>query len=75
MDKNYKQEYYNKYMELMPKLLEFEPERIKIGDFKYKHSGKMSKWGIRPKVQPKVAHVKNKKIVFDALTKDLLSTF
>ena len=30
MDKNYKQEYYNKYISVMQKLLEFEPERIKI---------------------------------------------
>ena len=54
--------------------LEMEPERIKIGDFKYKPN-KQPKWGIRPKVQPKIAYVKNNKITFDALTKDLLSTF
>ncbi len=54
--------------------LEMEPERIKIGDFKYR-PGKQSKWGIRPKVQPKIAYVKNGKITFEALTKDLLSTF
>lgn len=55
--------------------LEMEPERLKIGDFKYKGSGKTAKWGIRPKVQPKIAYVKNQKIVFDALTKDLLGAF
>ncbi|MBR1853966.1 MAG: septum site-determining protein MinC [Lachnospiraceae bacterium] len=55
--------------------LEMEPERLKIGDFKYKSSGKTAKWGIRPKVQPKIAYVKNQKIVFDALTKDLLGAF
>lgn len=55
--------------------LEMEPERIKIGDFKYKTSAKQSKWGIRPKVQPKIAYVKNGKIAFEMLTKDLLSTF
>lgn len=55
--------------------LEMEPERIRLGDFKYKYSGKMPKWGIRPKIQPKIAHVKNKRIVFDVLTKDLLSDF
>ena len=54
--------------------LEMEPERIKIGDFKYK-PGKQSKWGIRSKVQPKIAYVKNEKIAFETLTKDLLSTF
>ena len=55
--------------------LEMEPERIKIGDFKYKPNTKQSKWGIRPKVQPKIAYVKNEKIIFEPLTKDLLSSF
>lgn len=55
--------------------LEMEPERLKIGDFKYKSNTKQSKWSIRPKVQPKIAHVKNDKIIFDNLTKDLLSSF
>ncbi|MCM1540862.1 MAG: septum site-determining protein MinC [Blautia sp.] len=55
--------------------LEMEPERIKIGDFKYKSGTKQSKWSIRPKVQPKIAYVKNDKIIFDNFTKDLLSSF
>lgn len=55
--------------------LEMEPERLKIGDFKYKYNGKTPKWGIRPKVQPKIAHVKNERIVFDGLTKELLGSF
>lgn len=55
--------------------LEMEPERIKIGDFKYKPSTKQSKWSIRPKVQPKIAYVKSDKIAFEPLTKDLLSSF
>lgn len=48
------------------------PEKLKIGDFKY-HAKEKSKWGIKPKVQPKIAYVKNKKIVMDSLTKELLS--
>ena len=55
--------------------LEMEPERIKIGDFKYKPTARQSRWGIRPKVQPKIAYVKNNKITFDGLTKDLVSTY
>lgn len=55
--------------------LEMEPERIKVGDFKYKPATKQSKWGIRPKVQPKIAYVKNNKVVFESLTKEVLSTF
>lgn len=54
--------------------LEMEPERIKIGDFKYKPKDK-AKWGIRSKVQPKIAYVKNERIVMDPLTKELLSSF
>jgi septum site-determining protein MinC len=55
--------------------LEMEPERLKIGDFKYKYKEKTPRWGIRPKVQPKIAYVKNERIVLDALTKELLSSF
>ncbi len=55
--------------------LEMEPERLKIGDFKYKTNGKQSKWGIRPKVQPKIAYVKNERVVLESLTKDLLDSF
>ncbi len=54
--------------------LEMEPERLKIGDFKYKPKEK-AKWGIRPKVQPKIAYVKNERIVAEPLTKELLSSF
>ena len=52
--------------------LEMSPEKLKIGDFKY-HAKEKTKWGIKPKVQPKIAYVKNKKIVMDSLTKELLS--
>lgn len=55
--------------------LEMEPERINIGDFKYKSSDKQTKWGIRAKVQPKIAYVKNDKIVMEPLTKEILDTF
>ena len=55
--------------------LEMEPEKIKIGDFKYRTAAKQSKWGIRPKVQPKIAYVKNDKIIIEALTKDLPGEF
>ncbi len=55
--------------------LEMEPERLKIGDFKYKTTGKTSKWGLKAKVQPKIAYVKNQRIVFDGLTKELLGSF
>ena len=55
--------------------LEMEPERLKIGDFKYKSNDRQTKWGIRSKVQPKIAHLKNDKIVMEPLTKEILDTF
>ena len=55
--------------------LEMETERLIIGDFKYKTNAKQLKWGIHPKVQPKIAHLKGGKIVFDPLTKELLGAF
>ncbi len=58
---------------------EMAPERIRIGDFKYKTnkpSGRKAfQWGTRPKVHPKIAYVKNDRVIMEALTKDLLSSF
>lgn len=54
--------------------LEMAPERLKIGDFKYK-SSKPAKWGIRPKIQPQIAYVKNDRVILESLTKELLGTF
>lgn len=54
---------------------EIEPERIRIGDFKYKTSTRPLRWGIKPKVRPKIAYVKNQRVIIEALTKDLLSSF
>lgn len=54
---------------------EMEPERIRIGDFKYKPNTRKSRWGARPKVRPKIAYVKNDRVIIEALTKDLLSSF
>lgn len=54
--------------------LEMEPEKLFVGDFKYK-TNKPSKWGIHPKVQPKLAYTKNDKVVVEPLTKELLSSF
>lgn len=53
--------------------LEMSPERLKIGDFKYKSRDKKAKWPIKPKVQPKIAYIKDEMVVVDSLTKDILS--
>ena len=54
--------------------LEMAPERLTVGDFKYK-SSKPAKWGIKPKIQPQIAYVKNGRLVLESLTKELLSAF
>lgn len=55
--------------------LEMEPENLKIGDFNYIPVTKQSRWGIRPKIQPKIAYMKNNKMIIETLTKDLLEGF
>lgn len=52
--------------------LEMAPEKLKIGDFKYSAKEK-AKWSIKPKVLPKIAYVKDQKVIMDPLTKELLS--
>lgn len=53
--------------------LEMSPEKLKIGEFKYKTSEKQSKWSIRPKVQPKIAYVNDGRVIMEAITKELLN--
>lgn len=53
--------------------LEMSPEKLKIGDFKYKTSEKQSKWSIKPKVQPKIAYVEDGRVIIESITKDLLN--
>ena len=53
--------------------LEMSPEKLKIGDFKYKTSEKQSKWSIRPKVQPKIAYVEDGRVLMEPITKELLN--
>ena len=53
--------------------LEMSPEKLKIGDFKYKTSEKQSKWSIKPKIQPKIAFVRDQRVVIEPITKELLS--
>lgn len=53
--------------------LEMSPEKLKIGDFKYKTSEKQSKWSIKPKVQPKIAYVEDARVIIEPITKELLN--
>ena len=53
--------------------LEMSPEKLKIGDFKYKTSEKQSKWTIKPKIQPKIAFVKDQRVIIEPITKELLN--
>lgn len=54
--------------------LEMSPEKLKIGDFKYIPKTK-PKWGLRPKIQPKIAYIKDKNLVMEPLTKEILGSF
>lgn len=53
--------------------LEMSPEKLKIGDFKYNSKDKTAKWSIRSRMQPKIAYIKENKVVIDSITKELLS--
>lgn len=53
--------------------LEMSPQKLKIGDFKYKNNERQSKWSIKPKIQPKIAYVKNNRVVMEPITKELLN--
>lgn len=51
--------------------LEMSPMELKIGDFSIHEAPGKRKWIIRSKLQPKIAFVKNRRIVYDPLTKEL----
>ena len=53
--------------------LEMSPEKLKIGDFKYKTSEKQGKWPIKPKVQPKIAYAVDGRVIIEPITKELLN--
>lgn len=55
--------------------LEMSPEKLTIGDFKYKSKEKGHKWSIKSKIQPKIAYVSHDKVILEPLTKELLSDF
>ena len=46
----------------------------RLSSLKSKYQSKeKARWGIKPKIQPKIAYIKSNKIVMDSLTKELLS--
>lgn len=51
--------------------LEMSPEKLRIGDFRYKSKEK-ARWHIKPKIQPKIAYIKEQQIVTEPITKELL---
>jgi septum site-determining protein MinC len=53
--------------------LEMSPEKLTIGDFKYKAKEKSSKWSIKLKIQPKIAYAREEQIIIEPITKELLS--
>lgn len=53
--------------------LEMEPRKLKIGDCTYVTNEKKSKWRRKPKIEPKIAYMKENKIYMKTLTKELLN--
>ena len=51
--------------------LEMEPEALGVGNFKYGQP-KKGKWRIQPKIQPKIAFLRDEEVVLEPLTKDIL---
>lgn len=54
--------------------LEMNTEKLRIGDLKYK-SQRTSKWGLKPKIVPKIAYNYNGEVLIEPITKDLLENF
>jgi septum site-determining protein MinC len=52
--------------------LEMAPEKLTIGEYKYKLKDKAHKWSIKMKVQPKIAYVNNGQVITETITKELL---
>ena len=52
--------------------LDISAEYIKIDDHRLK-AAKASKWPIRPKYQPKIAHVVNNNLIIETISKDFTS--
>lgn len=52
--------------------MEMSPQKLKIGNLKYRVE-KPAKWSIKPKIVPKVACVREEKIVMEILSKETLA--
>ncbi|MGL5260123.1 MAG: septum site-determining protein MinC [Lachnospiraceae bacterium] len=52
--------------------LQMKPERLKIGSYRYKTKDK-PKWGFGNKSNPKIAHLKDNKVVLETYTEELLN--
>ena len=55
--------------------LDMNPQKLRIGDLKYKASQRTSKWGLKPKAVPKIAYSYNGEVLVEPITKDLLENF
>ena len=55
--------------------LDMSPQKLRIGDLKYKASQRTSKWGLKPKTVPKIAYSYNGEVLVEPITKDLLENF
>lgn len=55
--------------------LDMNPQKLRIGDLKYKASQRTSKWALKPKTVPKIAYSYNGEVLVEPITKDLLENF
>lgn len=55
--------------------LDMNPQKLRIGDLRYKTSQRTSKWGLKPKTVPKIAYSYNGEVLVEPITKDLLENF
>lgn len=55
--------------------LDMNPQKLRIGDLKYKASQRTSKWALKPKAVPKIAYSYNGEVLVEPITKDLLENF
>ena len=53
--------------------LEMSPEKLKIGEYRYKHEGRPFKWSIKAKILPKIAYVLDGRVVIDTINKDFFN--
>lgn len=53
--------------------MEMNPEKLKVSDFRMKTMEKTPKWSIKAKVSPKIAFIREQKVIIESLEKEVLT--